>query len=160
MRNIKLCLLIVGTVLTGCRDHTITSLPMSPTIKPGEKITVDYSAFSFGDPKRWDVVLFRPVETPEPVWVMRVVGLPGERISITATGVIVNGSVLKQPPHLSRVRFLPQASSQTNANTVSYPYQVPKDAYFLLGDNSPISNDSRYMGGIPKEKILGRVINK
>jgi signal peptidase I len=155
-----ICCLITALILIGCFERAHVSSAMAPTIKPNEKVIIDNTAYVATMPKRWDVVAFRPVTDENIVWLLRVVGLPGETISITSTGLVVNGKILLMPAHLRSVTYLPRSIKQPNAISVQYPYSVPTNAYFLLGDNSSIANDSRYMGPVSRTQIIGKVKGK
>jgi signal peptidase I len=87
-----LCVLTLVGFLTGCgRLYTVPTSSMAPTIKPGDVIIVDPSAYSSGTPKRWDVIIFKhPLSGFTNV--SRVVGLPGETISIERESIVVGGT--------------------------------------------------------------------
>jgi len=137
---------------------------MSPTITNGERVVVDTSAFSSAAPTRWDVVAFHPPATVtggagRMVWIMRVVGLPGDTLSCAAGSITVNGQALAMPPWLSNVNYVALDKMQ-RTNGVPSPFVVPQAEYFVLGDNSTAANDSRYWGSLPSSNILGKVWNK
>ena len=92
----------------------------------------------------------------------RVIGLPGETISLTASGIVVNGSILSIPVALSNVAYRPpeRLLGSRGGVLVAFPYTVPPKHYFLVGDNWTNSYDSRQYGAIPLTNILGRVKNK
>lgn len=124
---------------------------MSPTIKPGEKVTVDYLAYARATPSRWDVIVFHPPSYPDDYWAMRVVGLPGENIVIRDDGLLIDGKAVSPPVHVQAIHYVPLATTNTT---------VPTNSYFVLGDNSTNANDSRYIGTIPVANILGKVKEK
>jgi signal peptidase I len=66
------------------------------------------------------------------------------------------------PERMSGIKYLsPDHTAYSNANsTITFPYVVPADHYFVLGDNSANANDSRFWGGLPRSNILGRVKGK
>ena len=136
---------------------------MSPTIQPHESLVADMSAYRKSGPQRWDVVLFHPPPAPwipkTEVWDMRVIGLPGESLEIRDDGIYIDGKLLKQPERLAAIRYIPSVPNPHFA-TVSYPYKIPADAYFLVGDNTTDSFDSRFWGALPRQSILGRVEGK
>ena len=140
-------------VFCGCRQHNIVSSSMAPTMKPGEKIVVDYTAYALGAPRRWDVVAFEPPMYNNQLWAMRVVGLPSETISVSSNGITVNGVVMSLPAHVTNVSYIGAASSALG-------YIVPKGCYYVLGDNSTSANDSRYWGAVPGTNIVGKVKGK
>ena len=135
---------------------------MEPTIKSGERVTVDLLAYATGGAARWDIVAidlrrWTNAFVPE---VNRVIGLPGETISLTSTGIVVNGALLSMPTELSGIVYgspeqLPQ---RMRREVISFPYVVPSTHYFLLGDNWKNSYDSRFFGGVASTNILGKVI--
>lgn len=154
---------LAATVIAcGCRDSTLVSSSMTPSIKAGEKVTVDYTAYLVSSPRRWDVVAFWPPLFTNQIWLMRVVALPGETVSFASGGILVNGQSLALPPHLTNVTYvsLDHPKLQLFGGGVGSPYVVPTNNYFVLGDNSAAAHDSRYWGAIPRKKIIGKVRNK
>lgn len=135
------------------------SIIMAPTIQRDEVITADVSAFRKTHVQRWDVVIFlRPFKTEDATefWGMRVVGLPGESISITEEGVYADGKLLTQPERIRDIRYLTGEELQP----VVYPRTVPPKHYFVLGDNTAIAHDSRFWGVLHESRIMGKVIGK
>ena len=140
-------------ILCGCEQHNIVSTSMVPTMKPGEKITADYTAYVLARPKRWDVVAFEPPMFTNQLWAMRVVGLPGETVSVSSNGLMVNGVIMSLPVYVTNVSYV-------SAAAFAQDYVVPKDSYYVLGDNSANANDSRYWGAVPGRNIVGKVKGK
>lgn len=153
---------LVAALLTcGCRDSTVVTSSMSPTIKRGETVSVDYTAYAVTAPKRWDVVTFEPPMFTNQVWAMRVVALPGETVSFATGGVTLNGRPLVLPPHITNVVYVSLDDPAFRiAGGIASPYVVPPDSYFVLGDNSTNANDSRFWGAVPRTNVIGRVRNK
>lgn len=148
----------------GCRDAILVSSSMTPTIKQGEQVTVDYTAYKIGTPKRWDVVAFEPPGLASAtgtriVWLMRVVALPGETVGFSMNSITVNGQPLSLPAHVTNVTYL-SLDKLGQPPQVTSPYVVPADSFFVLGDNSANANDSRFWGAVPRTNIVGRVRNK
>ena len=110
-----------------------------------------------------DIVISVPVKNPEQediiafylnnkLLVKRVIAGPGDMVSINERGVVsVNGSVLNES-------YITQES--LGSCDISFPYQVPAETVFVLGDNRPISQDSRLsqFGTVDIERIEGKVI--
>ena len=90
---------------------------------------------------------------------MRVVGLPGENLEIREDGLYIDGKREAQPERLAAVRYAASISPSTSSS-VTYPYKIAAESYFLLGDNTSNSLDSRFWGALSKQNILGRVKNK
>lgn len=150
---------VVAAVAWGCDAGNMGSSSMSPTTAPGEKVTVDYSAYAFSQPKRWDVVAFEPPGGSNQTWVFRVVALPGERVDFASNGIAVNGRPLGLPLEITNVTYL-SMDVMGRRSMVPSPYLVPMSSYFLLGDNSRNASDSRFLGAIPRTNIVGRVRGK
>lgn len=121
---------------------------MEPNFVDRQWLLVNKLAYRFGDPTRGDVIVFMAPEGPEKEFIKRVVGLPGESITIRDGMVAIDGRPLDEPwlPRRDHSRF--------------GPYVVPPDHYFVLGDNRPDSNDSRSWnrkgGALDGEKIIGK----
>ena len=117
-------------------------------------------AYWFNAPQRGDVVLFKMDNLSDRVakgaFAFRVAGLPGERISIADGRMLINGQPVSEPAIFTTLRH----SNQSEApflNTPQASFVVPENHYFVLGDNSAESYDSRFWGPVPRDHILGRV---
>lgn len=120
---------------------------MIPTINPGEKIIANRISYFSNSPKRGDIVVFRHPDNPQILLVKRIIGLPGDEVLIRNGILYINGIELKESYVLN-----------TDEDTYG-PYKVPKNCYFMLGDNRISSEDSRFWlhKYVEKEKILGKV---
>jgi signal peptidase I len=94
-------------------------------------------------PARGSIVTFVHPTDPSRVLVKRVIGLPGDTISIDNGVVKINGKPLDEP-------YLSYRDTRTMPVV-----KVPNDALFLLGDNRPASNDSRVFGAVPLKNLVG-----
>ncbi len=104
-------------------------------------------------PKRGDVVVFIFPEDPKKDFIKRLVGLPGDTVEIKNGTIYVNDQPLvdygfSQRYYYNRGDFAQEDSKIT----------VPADNYFVLGDNSASSQDSRYWGFVPAKNILGEAM--
>jgi signal peptidase I len=136
--------------------HAGSSLAMAPTITR-EILAVDIHAYRLANPARWDVVVLHPQLQPTGAYVaeiLRVIGLPGETVSIADGKIVVDGQPIIQPQHLQAVRF---SADTSDTHSDMQPYTVPERHYYLLGDNPAEARDSRSLGGIPEAEIRGRV---
>ncbi|MDP9467640.1 MAG: signal peptidase I [Chloroflexota bacterium] len=136
---------------------------MVPTVNPGEYVLIDKISPHFQDYERGDIVVFQPPEgfgqggVP---FIKRVIGLPGDTVSLE------NGRVFVTPPGGSPVRL--DESYIVRAIDGGPAATLPKDAdgtrswtiatgtYFVMGDNRPDSQDSRFFGPIDRELVVGR----
>ncbi|MDP4221277.1 MAG: signal peptidase I [Bacteroidota bacterium] len=137
---------------------------MEPTIKRHERFLIDYSAYSKSSPQRWDIVIFYRDEVmpngqiDHGKHVNRLVGLPGETITIHDSSVFVNGSKQDYPEKMNGIWY--SASVPGSPQKIHFPYTVPDSSYFLLGDNTLEADDSRFEGPVKRTDILGRIEGK
>lgn len=109
----------------------------------------------FGTPQRGDIIVFRYPEDENKDFIKRVVGTPGDTISIQNKQVIINGEVLDD--HRFTQRIDPGIiDGRINPRDNFGPITVPPDSYFVMGDNRDQSLDSRFWGFVKMDKIKGR----
>jgi signal peptidase I len=135
------------------QNFRIEGTSMLPNLQNGQYVLVNKTAYWFGnDPSRGDVIVFRkpdqsnqaPNQMPEDL-VKRVIGLPGDTVEVKRDGTVyINGEIIEEP-YLS-----------SNVGGISGTWVVPEDEYFVMGDNRGVSNDSRSIGTIPQENIVGK----
>lgn len=118
---------------------------MEPSLHENQRVIVDMLSYRFGTPQRGEIVV---LDVPErhsgPPLIKRVIGLPGDLVEIRDGAVFINDERLNEP-------YLDQVTQGWMP-----PTRVPEECVFVLGDNRRSSNDSRYFGVVPFEKILGR----
>jgi len=124
---------------------------MMPALLKGDLILVDKVIYKKEEPLRGDVIIFIHPEVTKKLLVKRLVGLPGETLEIKNGKIYINGQSLANPPfgnfhYYSRGEYAQEGKSVT----------IPKDAYFVLGDHSASSQDSRYFGFVPKSYLVGK----
>jgi signal peptidase I len=146
---LELALLCVLVTAFFIRTPQVSGLSMAPQIASGEYVLIDTLSYKFVRPARGDVIAFRHSTDPESdgsIFIKRVIGLPGDRVSIDRGNVYVNGKRLDEP----YVEF---------HDDRSYPLVVvPEGALYVLGDNRADSEDSRYFGCIPEQSVIGRAL--
>ncbi len=124
---------------------------MEPNYPDGEYLLTEKVSYYQRNPQRGDVVVFKPPVSEEDEFIKRVIGLPGETISLQNGKVYINGSQLKES-------YLAD-TLQTFGSTFladGKEYKIPDGEYMVFGDNRPHSSDSRVWGPITKDKISGR----
>ena len=156
--------IVIVAALTGCTKKEMRqySSSMEPTIRRGEVISVDLAAYSGSGPNRWDVIVFESPVSGGGQWLGRVVGLPGESVEIRSGRIVIDGREEARPARLSLAGYelSKKELALSSPGPVTFPYKIPVDSYFILGDNVSNALDSRYWGGLDKSKILGKVPGK
>jgi signal peptidase I len=141
------------------KSYRIPSGSMRPTVEEGDRVLAARFLSWFADPERGDVIVFHPPgvgDVPQRnarteaqvTFIKRVVGLPGETVQA------VDGQVLicRAP----RVACSPLREPYARSFTDDFgPLTVPRNAYFVLGDNRVSSEDSRVWGMLPKHNVIG-----
>ena len=118
---------------------------MMPTLENGEFMLVSKMSYRFGDVERGDIIVFHFPMNPEEELVKRVIGLPGDHVSVQAGVVSVNGQLLNEP----YIAAAPGYSGE---------WDVLEGQLFVLGDNRNNSNDSKDWGLLPFEKVVGKAV--
>ncbi|HWD55966.1 MAG TPA: signal peptidase I [Acidimicrobiales bacterium] len=143
--------------------YSIPSGSMEPTLQIGDRIVVDKLSYDFHGVDRGNIVVFStpPNEDcggpPVADLVKRVVGLPGESISVSGGNVFINGRLLSQSwlPSSQQGKTYPGPSPAPYA--LHHAYRIPQGDVFVMGDNRMSSCDSRYWGPIAESTIVGKV---
>lgn len=123
---------------------------MKNTIMEGDRLIGFRLSYTFGSPKRGDIIIFKYPDDETQNYVKRVIGTPGDVVQIIHGQVYVNGEALDEPYLLE-----PMTDNETELT-----YIVPEDCYFVLGDNRNVSLDSRYWNNtyVARSKILAKVM--
>lgn len=136
--------------------HQVNGQSMVPNFQSGEYVLSDKVSYKIGDPKRGDIVVFHAPEAancPKGTgcdFIKRVLGLPGETITVSGDAIHVNGVALEEPYIPEEFETLPGAATKNKAIVLG------PDEYFVSGDNRPYSSDSRAWGPIHKSDIVGK----
>ena len=152
---------LVAMIAAGCgkKVFKVPTNAMEPTIPAGTLIEADMRAYRSSKPERWDVVIFEPLSSDgsRQLWAMRVVGLPGDVVQFNEQGLMINGKSVQLPAAIANLQFVEHVGSGRKA-TVALPFTVSADSCFVLGDNASNSNDSRFWGELPMDRIRGKVL--
>ena len=121
---------------------------MRPTLENHERLVVNKFIYSFHEPERGDVLVFRYPRDPTRDFIKRVIALPGDTIEIKDGQVFVNDQLQNEPFILEKTR-------------TEYPKaEIPAGTVFVMGDNRNNSEDSRFsdVGFVPFNLIKGKAI--
>ncbi len=125
---------------------------MEPNFFDGEYLVVDELSYRFREPRRGEVVIFRFPENPSQFFIKRIVGLPGDTVSIENGRVVIHNQQFQQGVVLDEASYI-SGDARTGGQTT---IQLTKQEFFVLGDNRAASSDSRSWGPLPRSKIVGR----
>ena len=124
---------------------------MRPTLLEGDRILVNKYIYRFKTPERGDVVVFKYPEDPKRDFIKRLAGKGGEKILIRNGRILVNGKEATEDTFGERYYYNEGPFGQEER-----PQTVPQESYFVLGDNSASSRDSRYWGFVSRHQMVGK----
>jgi signal peptidase I len=157
-----------GVQATVVKPFKIPSGSMEPTLAVGQRVLVNRLVYHLHKPHRGEIVVFHPpdslscavpIDLGEPCpqgathpssqyFVKRLIGLPGERISIREGHPVINGHELTNEPYIKPCGGVPECNMP---ETIT----IPPGHYFMMGDNRGDSDDSRFWGPIPESWMVG-----
>ncbi|WP_239254804.1 type I signal peptidase SipZ [Listeria ilorinensis] len=128
----------------------VDGVSMMPTLQDGDRVIIN----KFGQVDRFDVVVFREGKNE---YIKRVIGLPGDKIEYKNDELYINDKKYDEPYLNDYKEKVTEGNLTDNYSTVEQldGGKVPDDTYFVMGDNRRASRDSRIIGPIPKEDIVG-----
>ena len=124
---------------------------MITTIMPGDRVIGSRLAYRFEAPKRGDIIIFHAPDEPETLYVKRIIGMPGDKVTVRDCKLYLTDS---EPPLEESYIKEPMVAESPKSFT------VPEGAYFCMGDNRNESMDARYWKNpyVYKNKILAKVL--
>jgi signal peptidase I len=145
-------LILTGIMLfvtqSAVQNFHVDGKSMEPGLHDQELILVDKWSYLLHVPVRGDIVVFQAPPDPSQDYVKRIIALPGDIVTIRGSRVTVNGAELRE--------FYVDTLRQGNPYPSFINRVVPRNTYFVLGDNRNGSSDSRDWGCVPRENIIGR----
>ncbi len=129
---------------------------MFPCIKPDDRLLVNKIAYQNQIPAMGDLVVFKYPVNPIDSYVMRVVGLPGQKLEIKDQQVWVDGQPLIEPPFDTIQYDYTRIHYDIKYGKSGQRFTVPPNHLFVLGDNAGKSNDSTVWGFLPLENVTGK----
>ena len=129
---------------------------MTPTLQgtqdSGDTVVVNKLAYQFRAPSRGDLVAFTDSDGVRVI--KRVVAMPGEVVRIAHGRAVIDGQPLAEPELFRNIRYCNRGAFRNPNNR----YRVSEGHYFVLGDDSMDSYDSRYWGALSEERITGQAV--
>ena len=145
---LALCI-VVPVRLFIAQPFIVSGESMVPTFENGQYLIVDELTYHFEAPERGQVIVFRYPKDPSQFFIKRIIGLPGEVVHISDSGISVTKPGGTTEP-------LDESYVVNQGNGSARDYTVPQGEYFVMGDNRPESSDSRSWGFLPRDNIVGR----
>ena len=142
------------------RPFAVPTGAMTPAVSPGDHVMVEGVTFLFRQPRRGDIVVFWTdgiASLPAgQFYLKRVAGQPGDHLRISGGKLFINEKKVSLSNAVGEISY----DSPPNAEAFSLRTEVtvPGGSYFVLGDNSTNSFDSRFWGSVPRRNIIGRVL--
>jgi signal peptidase I len=149
---IGVALLVAFLVRTFVLAHfVVDGESMETTLYDGDRVFVNKLSYRLHDPNRGDVVVLHEISgASERDLIKRVIALPGETIQIRSCQVLIDGRLLEEP-YLDPEDMQPGSCGEEVA-----PVTVPDEHVFVMGDNRGGSQDSRTLGPISEDDLVGR----
>lgn len=129
---------------------------MMPTLEDGDRMIVNKIGYEVGEPDRYDIVVFHAPEKKD--YIKRVIGLPGDHVSYKDDQLYINGKPQAEPyltPFRNEINEGTLTEDFTLEETPAQVSVIPEGYVFVLGDNRRYSKDSRHIGLISMEEIIG-----
>lgn len=140
--------------------YYIPSPSMNPTLVEGDRILVNKLSYNLHAVNRGDLIVFASQETSggDDDLIKRVIGLPGEFVTVDEGRIEIDGGLLLEPylPLKTEINTFSTPVNCVNHPEESFGCRIPGDYVFVMGDNRNNSRDSRFFGPVPLDDIEGR----
>ncbi|MCA0990209.1 signal peptidase I [Pseudalkalibacillus hwajinpoensis] len=153
--------LIIAFILAGAVRYfifapiVVDGESMMPTLQDRDRMIVNKISYNIGDAERFDIIVFEAPEGKD--YIKRVIGLPGDKVEYKGDMLYVNGKAMNEP-------YLESYKEDLLEGNLTYDFDltgvtgeatVPEGHLFVMGDNRQHSKDSRSIGFVPVEKVIG-----
>lgn len=158
MREMINLILYIGVVIIAAillnkfviQKVQVDGVSMRPSLENEEQLILEKVSYYFTDPDRYDIVVFNPPGyTKKTLYIKRIIGVPGDTVQVKDGCVYINDELLDESYGLEEMY---------DAGLASDSIVVGEDQYFVLGDNRNNSEDSRDLGLISKDRIVGKAV--
>ena len=137
--------------------YEIPSGSMEDTIMTGDMVFSEKVTYYFSEPEYEDIVTFADPMLPARTLIKRVIATEGQTVDLRDGAVYVDGVKLDEPYTDGQPSYPLRTASGVD---ITYPYTVPEDSIWVMGDNRGNSQDSRYFGAIPIDSVTGKAVFK
>lgn len=138
--------------LFAAQPHRVSGNSMVPTFHNNDYILTDKISYRLHTPNRGDVIVFKNPRDESQDFIKRVIGIPGDTVSVSNSQIFVNGQIVNEyylPPNT----FTRNGAFLTDGATIT----VQPNTLIVFGDNREHSSDSREWGYMPYKDMIGRV---
>lgn len=134
------------------QPNQVKGVSMDYTFASGDYIFTSKVTYKFRGYQRGDVIVFKSPKNPDIEYIKRIIGLPGDTVTVTDGDVYVNNRKLDEPYIAARTVLWENGFTKNGV-----PYTVEDGFLYVMGDNRPRSSDSREFGPITHESVIGQV---
>lgn len=142
--------LVIRTFIAS--PYKIPSSSMRPTLVEGDRIFVNKFIYRFREPQRGEVIVFKFPLNPKRVFIKRLAAFGGEGVEILDGRLLIDDKNITHPEPLSQRDYY----NRGDFGREGEPVKVPEHSFYVLGDNSKNSRDSRYWGFVPEKNLIGK----
>jgi signal peptidase I len=158
IKALLIAIALVALIRTFLFTPTVVSGDsMEPNFHDRQRLIVNILAYSIGEPDYGEVIVFHaPNEDEGKDFIKRVIALPGDEVKVEGDNVYINGKKIEEDYIKDAIQEQAELGLTYNNNRNFAERTVPEGKVFVLGDNRPISKDSRDIGFIEFDEIVGR----
>ena len=133
----------------------VDGISVMPTLEDGDKMIANKISYVIGEPKRFDIIVFNA--NPEEKYIKRVIGLPGDTVEYRDDVLYINGEP-QEEPYLEQLKATTEGTltGDFTLEEMTGEQTIPEGHLFVMGDNRRNSTDSRHIGLIPYEEVIGK----
>ncbi|MBL7069160.1 MAG: signal peptidase I [Candidatus Omnitrophica bacterium] len=125
---------------------------MIPTLLAGDRLLVNKFIYKFKEPERGDIIVFKYPGDEKKDFIKRLIATSGETVEIRNGDIYIDGNKVEDPFIIRKIHYYNKSPHGATGRKT----EVPEDSYYVLGDNSASSRDSRYWGFVPRKNVIGK----
>ncbi|MFP3322116.1 signal peptidase I [Planococcus sp. SIMBA_160] len=127
---------------------------MMPTLEHGDRMIVNKIGYNIGEPDRFDIIVFHAPEQKD--YIKRVIGLPGDHVAYEEDQLLINGEAVEEP-YLDQYKagITGTLTEDFVLEDITSYSTIPDGYVFVMGDNRRASKDSRHIGLVSIDEVIG-----
>jgi len=143
---------LISNYIPKVQTYRIPSGSMRPMLQAGDRLLADKAIYEKSEPQRGDIIVFKYPQDPNRDFVERLIAFGGETLEIREGNIYVDGQLANDPRIKNRFYY-----NRGDYGQAGSPVKVPEGYYYVLGDDSASSHDSRFWGFVPQENLVGKI---